>query len=58
MLIPFLNELVKLGMEVVFGCKIDDAQAFPLEDTEPLFHLIHPRAMHGRKVHDKARMIS
>ena len=42
LLIPFTNELVKLCMEVVFRFKINDAQAFALEDTEPLFHLIHP----------------
>ena len=57
MLIPFVNELVELRTQVVFGFKIHDSQAFALEDTEPLFHLIHPGAMHGGEVHDKAWML-
>ena len=57
MVIPFVNELSDLRIEVVFGCKIDDSQALPLEDAEPLFDLIHPRTMHGCEVHDKARMV-
>ena len=42
---------------MVFRFKIDDSEAFPLEDREPLFDLIHPRTMSGRKVHPKARMV-
>jgi hypothetical protein len=57
LLIPFVDELPDLRMEVVFRVKIDDSQAFPLEDREPLFDLIHPRPMYGRKVHHKARMV-
>jgi hypothetical protein len=41
-LIPFTNELCNLGLEVLFRFKISDAQAFALEDAEPLLHLIHP----------------
>jgi hypothetical protein len=41
-LIPFTNELVDLGLEMVFRFKISDTQAFALEDAEPLLHLIHP----------------
>jgi hypothetical protein len=29
-----------------------------LEDTEPLFHVIHPGAMHGREVYDNAWMMN
>ena len=57
MVIPVVDELSDFGIEVVFGCKIDDSQALPLEDREPLFDLIHPRTMHGREVHNKARMV-
>jgi peptide/nickel transport system permease protein len=42
MLIPFANKLAKLGLEVLLRFKVGDAQAFALEDAEPLFHLIHP----------------
>jgi hypothetical protein len=58
MLIPFLNELIQLCAKLIFGFKIRNAQAFALEDTEPLFHLIHPGAVHWREVHDKAWMMS
>ena len=57
MLIPFSNELFNLGSQLVFGCKVDDSEAFALQNAEPLFHLIHPRAMHGREVQEKARML-
>ena len=53
-LIPFTNELSNLGLEVVFRFEIGDAQAFALQDAEPLLHLIHPRAMNRREVKDKA----
>ena len=57
LLIPCLNELVQLCTKMIFGCKIHNAQALALKDTEPLFHLIHPGAMYGREVHDKAWML-
>ena len=41
-LIPFMNELFDLRLEVLCRFKISDTQAFALEDAEPLFHLIHP----------------
>ena len=56
MLIPFANKLAQLGVEVLLRVKVGDAQALALEDAEPLLHLIHPRAVHGRKVEDKARV--
>ena len=42
MLIPFTNELFNLGLEVLFRVKIRDAQAFALENAEPLLYLVHP----------------
>ena len=56
MVIPFTYELSDFRIEVDFGFKVDDSQALPLENREPLFNLIHPRTMHGREVHNKAPM--
>jgi hypothetical protein len=42
MLIPFLEELVDLCTSMVFGFNIRDPQAFALQDTEPLFDVLHP----------------
>jgi class 3 adenylate cyclase/DNA-binding winged helix-turn-helix (wHTH) protein len=42
LLIPFANKRAKLGLEVLLRFKVGDAQAFALEEAEPLFHLIHP----------------
>jgi hypothetical protein len=41
-LIPFINKLVNLGSQVVFGFNINDAEACAWPDAEPLFHVIHP----------------
>jgi hypothetical protein len=57
LLIPFSNEWFNLGLQLVFGCKVGDFQTFAWQNAEPLFHLIHPRAMHRRDVQDKARML-
>jgi len=35
---------------------IGDLQPLPLQDREPLLHVIHPGAMHGGKVEHKAWM--
>ena len=56
-LMPFFNKLVSLCVKRIFGFKIYEAQAFTLKDTEPLFHLLHPGAMYGGEVHDKAWMM-
>jgi hypothetical protein len=57
LLIPFSDKLVKLGSQVVFGFKINDSETFALQDAEPLFHLIHPGAMHRGEVQEKAGML-
>jgi hypothetical protein len=41
-LIPFTDELLQLGAQMIFRDKIDDAQPLTLQNTEPLFDLIHP----------------
>ena len=56
-LIPFTNELSNLGLEVLFRVKSCDAQAFALENAEPLLHLVHPGAVDRRKVHHKSWML-
>jgi hypothetical protein len=56
-LIPFTNELSNLGLEVLFRVKIRDAQAFALENAEPLLHLVHPGAVDRRQVHHKSWML-
>jgi hypothetical protein len=56
-LIPFPDELLQLCAQMVFGLEVDDTQAFALQDAEPLFDLIHPRAMHRREVEDESRMV-
>ena len=45
LLIPFTNEVLKLYAQVVCRDEIDDAQVLVLQDTELLFHLIHPRTI-------------
>jgi hypothetical protein len=57
LLIPFTNERFQLCPQVVVGCKIHDAQALALKNTQPLLHLIHPGTMHGREVHHNAWML-
>jgi hypothetical protein len=56
-LMPFLDELFDLRTQVIFGFKIHDSQALPLEDAEPLFDLSHRRPMHPCEVHNNARML-
>jgi hypothetical protein len=56
-LIPCTNELSNLGLEVLFRVKIRDAQAFALENAEPLLHLVHPGAVDRRNVHHKSWML-
>jgi hypothetical protein len=57
LLIPLIDKLVDFGSQVVFGFKIHDSEAFALQDAEPLFHLIHPGAMHRGEVKVKAGMV-
>jgi hypothetical protein len=54
MRMPCANPLDQLWVKLIVGCKIYKTPAFALEDTEPLFHLIHPCAMPGRQVHENA----
>jgi hypothetical protein len=42
---------------MVFGFEVDDAQTFALQNVEPLFDLIQPRAMRWREVEDELVMI-
>ena len=42
MLIPFGNKLRDFRLHVCFRSKVREAKALALEDTEPVFDLIHP----------------
>jgi hypothetical protein len=54
--IPLGDKLHNLGLHVLFGGKIDHAKPLALQNAEPLFDLIHPRAMRGCEVEPKTRM--
>jgi Bacterial regulatory protein, Fis family len=56
LLIPFTDKLLKLRAQVILRGKVHNAQSLALQDAEPLFHLIHPRTVHGREVHHKPRV--
>ena len=53
LLMPFTDEVRKLRAQMVFGWQIGNAQTLTLQDTKPLFDLIHPRTMHGREMYHK-----
>jgi len=53
MSIPLSNEGLQPFCQGLLVLEIGDFQALALKDTKPLFHLIHPGAMHGWKVKDK-----
>lgn len=57
MLIPLADELFEFSAQVGFGGEIGDAKSLSLQNAEPLFHLIHPRTVDGRKMETKARML-
>jgi len=40
------NESHQLVAAVGFGGKVRDPQPLPLQNTDPLFHLIHPGTVH------------
>ena len=54
--IPLLHERMKPFGQVPLVREIRDRQTLALQDTEPLLHLIHPRAMHWRMVELEAGM--
>ncbi len=56
MLIPFGDKSQQAFRKMFLVRKIGDLQPLPLQDREPLLHLIHPGAMHGGKVEHKAWM--
>lgn len=56
-LIPFCDELVKLGLQVIEIVEINNSQSFATQDREPLFDLVHPRAVDRRKLKLKPRMV-
>jgi len=57
LLVAFLHEGMQPLGQMGFVPKIRDRQALPLENAEPLFHRIHPRATHRRMVEPEAGMV-
>src|SRR5579883_3567352 len=49
-LIPLLDEAQDLGLHLLQAGEAWRHQALALDDGEPLLHLVHPRAVHGREV--------
>ena len=49
--------LVVFDWELLLVGEVNDPQSFPPEDAEPLFHLVHPRAMDRRVMEDEPRML-
>ena len=56
--IPFANKRVQPRGEMLFVFEIGNAESLALEDTEPLFDLIHPGAMNWRMMEMEAGMLS
>ena len=58
MCIPFCDKRQQPFRKMFFVRKIGNAQPFALQNREPLLYLVHPGAMHGRKVKYKAWMLA
>ncbi len=54
--IPFLNEGQESLGWLIEARKVTDTESLVLENAEPLLDLVHPRAMHRRKVTAEAGM--
>src|SRR5664279_6070647 len=46
--VPFPNKRIQAFSQMFLVYEIDDAESLALQNAKPLFHLVHPRAMHGR----------
>lgn len=57
-LIPFFHEALKLLLKRFQRGKIRCRQTFPLKNGKPLLDLIHPRAMNGREMKFKTRVLA
>ena len=56
-LVPLLDEGHEPFGQVGFVLEVGDAKPLALEDAEPLFDLVHPRAMDGRMVEHESRVL-
>ena len=57
MLVPLTDELFEFGAQVRLRGEVGNAESFSLQNTEPLFHLVHPRTVDGREMEMKTRML-
>jgi hypothetical protein len=58
LLVPFGDELDDSVVHGLLGSKVSEAKTLSLQDTEPLFHLIHPRAVDRGKMELKSGMLA
>ena len=58
MSVPFRNICHQSLGELLQASKVADTQSFSLHNTEPLLHLVHPRAVNRGKLTMKAGMSS
>lgn len=56
LLVPCRDELGNCLLQSVLGRKVRETEPLSLKDAEPLFHLIHPGAMHGGEMELKVGM--
>src|SRR5207245_3473055 len=56
LLVPLLNVAVQRAVQSQGAVEVRETKGLAGKDGEPLFDLVHPRAMHGRKVQDEAGM--
>jgi hypothetical protein len=54
--IPFNDKGHQAISEVIKVGEVEDAQPLPLQNTEPLLHLVHPRAVDRHEEKRKARV--
>src|SRR6516162_3055935 len=55
--VPLLHKRVQAVREFFLVGEVGDAQSLALQNAEPLFDLIHPRAMHRRMMELEAEML-
>ena len=55
--VPLYNKRLDFCLEVGEVLEVWCLHALALKDREPLLHLVHPRAVHRRKVHLKTGML-
>src|ERR1039457_6019739 len=55
--VPFPHKRIQAFSQMFLVREVDDAESLALQNAKPLFHLVHPRAMHGRVMELEAGML-